>query len=182
MMMKTCQMSIKQITQKRKKGTRWKDPRPSKKKNPPTRLDRKGNKWPPSLVGAQTNQWCNGSFQLATSSQPLGDWWMTYDVYFDSLIIEVMNSVMWFINQGPISICYQLSYIITYASIFKTFTNRFWHINHGSQTMSKSPKNRSNNYWSFHENHRFVKIFKIAIKMVLKRGTKPCKLQHYNNR
>jgi len=34
-----------------KKGTRWKDPSPSIKKNPPTRLDYKGNKWPPSLVG-----------------------------------------------------------------------------------------------------------------------------------
>ncbi len=33
-----------------------------------------GVKWPIVV-------WCNGTFQLATSSQPLGDWWMTYDVY-----------------------------------------------------------------------------------------------------
>jgi hypothetical protein len=57
----------------------------------------------------------------------------------------------------------------------KNIQNQLWHINHGSQTVSKSPKNWSKNYWSFHENHRFVKIFEITRKMILKRGTKPCK-------
>jgi hypothetical protein len=33
-----------------------------------------GVKWPIVV-------WCNGTFLLAISSQPLGDWWMTYDVY-----------------------------------------------------------------------------------------------------
>jgi len=47
---------------------------------------------------------------------------MTYDAYFESLVIEVMNSVRWFINQGLIPTCYQLRYITTYASILKTFT------------------------------------------------------------
>ncbi len=42
--MKTCQVSIKQNTQiKGKKGTKWKDSSPGKKKEPPMRVDRKGN-------------------------------------------------------------------------------------------------------------------------------------------
>jgi hypothetical protein len=44
-MMKTCQTWIKQSNPKtkgREKGTRWKDPSPGKKKEPPTRADCKG--------------------------------------------------------------------------------------------------------------------------------------------
>ncbi len=43
--MKTCQMPIKKNIQKRggEKGTRWKDPNPGIKKDPPTRANYKGN-------------------------------------------------------------------------------------------------------------------------------------------
>jgi hypothetical protein len=43
-MMKTCQTSLKQSTQKRvKKITRWKDPNPGKKKKSPRGVDHEGN-------------------------------------------------------------------------------------------------------------------------------------------
>jgi hypothetical protein len=60
---------------------------------------------------------------------------MTYDAYFDSLVIEVRNGVRWFKNQRPIIPCYQPGYITTYALILKISKESVPTYNLGSQTI-----------------------------------------------
>ncbi len=53
-------------------------------------------------------------------------------------------------------------YISTYLLILNFFSNNwFWHINPDHQK-KKKPKNRTKNYWFFHENHQFFEVVQMT--------------------